>query len=982
LPDWTQDGLSLRNGDSWSSVGKEVRLVSGPIQVPDAWPIDETRLLLSLGGEGCVTLRQDGRESVRRIDWHHKSIRVESRHLDAVVRARPRGRFGHHQYDPRFRASLVWVDLDVTALRLLLLVVAEAAAAIADRDAVEELLCAAEVAVRRIDWPTGTREFVSRAATGDRLGSLGPLPIEILAERPTFRSADRDSLVSTRGRLLEDLDQLRTHYPKRGAFALLGHVHIDLAWLWTMSETELKVESSLAEACHLLGRYPEYQFVQSSAQFYDYAEHAAPEIFDQVAALVRSGRWHPVGGMWIEPDVILSTGEGLVRQLVHGQRYFREKFGVKCEIGWLPDTFGFPSCLPQLLLGAGIRTFFTTKLKMNDTTEFPHDVFWWEGRDGSRILTVMSHGPRGYNVTVDPGVIVRSWDSYEARRRHREGVLCLGYGSGTSPDEEMLDRVELVNRLPHVPALRFREAGEYFDQIGSEARELGDSVPTWVGGLYLEAHRGTYTAQGRTKSLYRRAVSRLLALEALLAVARMQGQAVRAALGPLWRVVLRAEFHDVLPGTSINEVHADAERELSRVLDEVESLLASSLAAIVGRGPGAAVAVFNPSAQARALRWTADRPFPNAQAVGEGWLYANRAKMVAPLACITYVPARSAGGVTATDHQLENEILVVTLDDDGHLVSVWDKQEHREVLTGTANMLTAYKDQSADWDAWELGQDHRRVGEVIGSVTAWEVVETGPHRAAVRITRRFRNSTIVQDIRLWAESRRIDFATRFDWHDRTWLVRAAFPVAVRAGFASLESAFGIDQYPTRSNTAFDQARYEVPGHRFCDVSQPDYGVALLNDGRYGYSVDGGTIGLSLLRSPIYPDPLADEGESTVRYALLPHRGALAGSEVLAEADELSNPLVVSVGDFPVDKDVRSLSFGGLPLSLSALKPSDDGDSVILRMYEPAGRCGVARVGPTPGWSITAETDLLEEKTGSPSMDFTPFAIRTWRLERG
>ena len=344
-------------------------------------------------------------------------------------------------------------------------------------------------------------------------------------------------------------------------------------------------------------------------------------------------------------------------------------------------------------------------------------------------------------------------------------------------------------------------------------------------------------------------------------------------------------------------------------------------------------------------------------------------------------------GPTASRRHLENALVRVELDDTGGLASVWDKAAGREALAGRGNQLWAYVDKPRLYDAWELDESYAGDGRELSEPESVELVERGPHRAAVRVRRRFRSSTIVQDIRLWANSPRVEFRTTMDWHDRHWLVKARFPLAVRADRAAFETAFGVVYRPTHRNTSWDAAKFEVPGHRFADLSEPGYGVALLNDGRYGYHAAGSELGISLLRSPVYPDPLADEGVHQFTYALLPHPGGWHEGGVLAEAEDLNRPLLTTVTGAAATgaagpASLRPLQVTGLPLGLGALKAAEDGDGFVLRCYEPHGARGAAAVAVPPGWELAGELDVLERPAGTPELSFTPFQVRTWSLVRG
>jgi alpha-mannosidase len=502
-----------------------------------------------------------------------------------------------------------------------------------------------------------------------------------------------------------------------------------------------------------------------------------------------------------------------------------------------------------------------------------------------------------------------------------------------------------------------------------------------VGELYLEYHRGVLTSQGRTKRLNRRAERDLAAAEVLAGLAALAGGAQPASLEPLWRTLMVNQFHDILPGSSIGDVYARTERELAEVAAAADDAARGALAEIAtwagGEGlPG--LLIVNPDLNARPVRLESADPLPGGQAAEAGFVLVSAAT-VSPLGILTGRPAPAAG-VKVDGRSLENDVLRVEFGDDGTLARVFDKRVGREVLAGRGNQIWAYHDQSRDYDAWDIEGDYQRRGEEIEAGDI-EIVEAGPQRGALRITRRVKNSTLVQSVRLWANSARIDFATRFDWRDRRILIKARFPLAVRAEAATFECAFGVHHRPTHANTSWDAARFEVACHRFVDLSEPGYGVALLNDGRYGCHARGSELGLSLLRSPILPDVMADEGVQDITYALLPHADDWIAGGVLAEAEDLNRPLFHRPLDRAADGEHAGLKARGPNLALAALKPAEDGGGLILRVYESCGGRGPIAVEPPPGWRVAGEVSLLEDALAAPDPTIGPFQIRSFRLVR-
>jgi alpha-mannosidase len=448
--------------------------------------------------------------------------------------------------------------------------------------------------------------------------------------------------------------------------------------------------------------------------------------------------------------------------------------------------------------------------------------------------------------------------------------------------------------------------------------------------------------------------------------------------------VLRNEFHDILPGSSIREVYQLAESELSGVVEAGRAVTGARLGEIAGRlaggGDRPAVLAVNPDLSPRPLRLVSSEKLPGGQAVEGGSVLAG-AREVPGLSAAVVVDPAPAEGLSVGEGWLENAQVRVELGKDGTLARVFDKRHGREALADRANQIWAYVDKPRNWDAWDIEEGYARQGEEVIADGPAEVIETGPHRAALRIRRRFRDSAIVQIVRLWANSARIEIATDIDWHERRVLLRARFPLAVRADVATFECAHGVIRRPTHRNTSWDRARFEVAGHRFADLSERGYGVALLNDGKYGHSVEGNVLGLSLLRSPVFPDPHADEGRQSFTYALLPHEGDWLEGGVLAEAEDLNQPMPCRPVRAGGEAEWRAVEVRGLSLGLSALKPAEDGGALILRAYEPAGGRGPADIVLPEGWRLGEAVDLLEEPGGREGSGFLPFELRSWKVER-
>jgi alpha-mannosidase len=768
----------------------------------------------------------------------------------------------------------------------------------------------------------------------------------------------------------------------------VGHAHIDTAWLWPLRETVRKCTRTFASAVTLMDEYPEYRFACSQAVQYAWMEEHQPELFARIAEKVAEGRFLPVGSMWVEADANLPSGESLARQLVWGRRWFLDHFGDGVEPGnrivWIPDVFGYAGNLPQLMAQAGCEFFLTQKLSWNQTNAFPHHTFWWEGIDGTRIFT---HFPPAdtYNGEVVPSELAFAVRNLRDKGRVTRSMYLFGHGDGGGgPTREMLERARRVRGddgrgLDGLPRLEIEPPSEFF----VAARDENADAPVWRGELYFEMHRGTYTSQAKTKVGNRRGELALRELELWTAPGAPTGaEAPLADLERLWKVLLTHQFHDIIPGSSIAWVHDDTEAAHAELLAEVEDRIRSGLHP---RPPDGTDVDQNGVGVANAA------PFPLAGVVAtdDGPVWAE-----APAHGIGTSSLELPAGVEVArvegdaDHVvLANGLLTVSIAPDGTLASVLDHRAQREVLAGPGNVLQLFPDHPNVYDAWDLDAHTLRAEpERLTAVEHLEVVELHPMRVAVRVRRAFGSSTVEQTYVLAAGSRRLDVVTDVDWQEREALLKVAFPLELRADDARYDVQYGHVRRPTHRNTSWDAARFEVCGHQWADVSEPGFGVALLNDGRYGHDCVGDatstTMRLSLLRAAGYPDPDADRGSHRVTYSLLPHDGTLA--EVLPEAWALNVPArPVTAAAAP---SVASVDHPGVVVT--AVKAADDGSGdLVVRLHEVLGcRARTVLRVAVPATAAVA-CDLLERPLGSAepvdrgslALELRPFEVRTLRL---
>lgn len=1034
--DWATREMKL--GDFWPTATVPA-LLWAETSVPECWAGETVELELWLGGEGFVQLSNGVTGG---LDPFHRSFPVagkarggEALRVEAEVV--PKSLLGSNVAEPRLvRAHLVVPEKEVRALARDLTVLSEACAVLDGHEAVPHLLDAFDftIATLSVAWPTATDVTVSRYLeryrdhVGDGIQDLprhyaekaldvtreggepwslppAPRPLEPLPEEA------RETVRKARRALSERLEQIKERYPSAGNLALTGHAHLDLAWLWPVEETRRKARRTFSSVLGLMDRYEDFVFNQSSAQLYAWVEEEDPEMFRRIKERVADGRWEPVGGSWVEPDCQMIGGESFARQLLYGQRYFREKFGRCSEVAWLPDTFGFSPAIPQLLRGAGLTGFFTYKLNWSESNEFPHDLFEWEGLDGSRVLAHTFKNPGAdYNGDVSPDELFGTWENFKGKRHHHESLFSFGWGDGGGgPTAKMLENYARLEGFPALPRLRMTRVDEFFASLPKKG------LPRWVGELYLELHRGTLTTQGEIKKLNREAEHRLLEAEIFASIASLYGIPYPSeVLEGSWKKLLLSQFHDILPGTSIPAVYEDIRLRLKEAVEATKEVRNAALRSRA-RGDGGmskGVLVANAALQPRPLSVllkdvhatgatdATGNSLP-VQQTDEGLLVHHPQHLVPGLGYIVlYQNSKESEAVTSVSVAqrgggalVENEYLRVEVGRDGMLHAVYDKEAGREVLDGRGNQLWVYTDKPRQWDAWDIEAAYESEGEGLSGSVQVMVTEAGPLRGAVRVERTWRGSHIIQTYKVLSGSRRIDIETEIHWHERQVLLRALFPVQVRSHEATFETMFGAVRRPTHHNTAWDTARFEVAAHRFCDLSEPGYGVSLLNDGKYGHSVYDNVLGISLLRSPLYPDPYADEGEHRFTYSLFPHLGSWEEGGVVGEAFSLNSPLcpvVVSPEETHAPQEASFVVAEGIELGLGALKQAEDGGALILRLYEPHGARGTATLRFDTRVAKVGRTNLLEDSIEEElavegeevRFEVRPFEVVTLRLEFG
>ncbi|MFZ4809883.1 MAG: alpha-mannosidase [Ilumatobacteraceae bacterium] len=751
----------------------------------------------------------------------------------------------------------------------------------------------------------------------------------------------------------------------------VGHAHIDSAWLWPVRETIRKCARTFASAVRLMDEYPDYRFVCSQAVQYQWIEDRYPALFERIREKVANGQFVPVGGMWVEADMNLPSGESLVRQFVHGQRYFESRFGIRCREVWIPDVFGYPASMPQIYAAAGCERFITQKLSWNKQNRFPHNTFWWEGIDGTRVLT---HFPPvdTYNAEVVGPEMVFSQRNFQDHGWSDWALMPFGYGNGGGgPTREMVERARRMTDLDGAPRLTIGTSDEFFDHLDVEVA-AGAPVPVWRGELYFEMHRGTLTSQIETK-LGNRRCERLLR-EAELWWATIGGAVpaeVADEIDALWKAILLQQFHDIIPGSSIAWVHADAEAEFAQVAARAEVLIAGALDQL--RGGVAVVANAATRARTEVIVHDGAPIVVSAPGLGLGSLAAES------------IDDR----VVVTERSMANHHLAVQWDLDGSIVSIIDVVRGREVLpTGRAISVDLAPDHPVEYDAWDVESWTIEQSQPVGGVTSVSLVHDSPLLARLEVSRAFGASTMTTTYVLRAGSARLDIEFDIDWNEREQLLSLMVPIDVRASEAVCGIQFGNVRRPTHPSSPWDAAKFEVCAHGYVDVAEPNFGVAVLNDGRFGHSLFDGGVRVSLLRAARYPDPDADQGRHRVTISVRPHGPGL--HDVLREAEALELPLRVvdgSAGD-ALSTPVVTVDHPGV--TVSAVKRADDGSGdLIVRLYEACGDRVEVALYTTDGIRSAQWCNALEEPLSAIDVTDTflavplrPFQLATLRLQPG
>lgn len=791
----------------------------------------------------------------------------------------------------------------------------------------------------------------------------------------------------------------------------IGHTHIDVAWLWTLSVTEDKSVRSFSTVLELMNRYPEYLFMSSQPQLYQYVKNNAPEVYEGIKQRVAEGRWEVEGSFFVEPDCNLSSGEALVRQVLYGKRFFKKEFDKDNRILWLPDVFGYSAALPQIMKKSGIEYFMTTKISWNEVNKMPYDTFYWKGIDGTKILThfiptrnyILPNGSSTgaeehqnfyttYVGEMCPRHIMGGWQRYQQKNLNKEALCAYGWGDGGGgPTADMLEQQRrMAYGIPGCPRTQQSTAIDFFNNLKKDL--ASKNVPIWSGELYLEYHRGTYTSMARNKKWNRRGEFALTNSETEAVLAGKLCGAEYPDLQEGWEILMRNQFHDILPGSSIYEVYEDSKAEYERlfaITGQQEKKHLQMLADGVGQ-----TIVWNPNGQNMSgfVTLEQDDEHFTTQKTADGkylaWAENVPAKGYAALKQVD--PKR--GTVSISENRVETPFAQIQFNENGHITSWYDKVAGRQVLQEgqKGNVLMTYEDKPFQFDNWNLQDYYKEKSWPVEDLRSVQIVENGPYRYALKFTWQYLDTPISEIVYFYANSPRVDFSFWADWKEDQLVLKALFPLEVNTTEATFEIQYGNVKRPTVYNTSWDTARFEVCHQKWMDISEGGYGVSLLNDCKYGVSVEENVVGLTLLKSGRYPNPVADREVHEAVYSLLPHMGSWQDAGVVAEAYRLNNPMVAviprqSLGNLP--KEYSIVSHDCRNIMVESVKKAEDSEATVIRLYEFENRKTnvTLKLGSAAGkiWLsnlMEEKQTLLAENTDTVSLIAEPFAIETILIE--
>ena len=778
-----------------------------------------------------------------------------------------------------------------------------------------------------------------------------------------------------------------------GVFCI-GHTHIDVAWLWTYAQTREKTQRSFSTVLSLMERYPEYKFMSSQPQLYEYLKEESPKTYERVKKAVAEGRWEPEGAMWVEADCNLISGESMIRQILFGKKFFREEFGKESEILWLPDVFGYSAMMPQILKKTGVNAFVTSKISWNDTNMMPHDTFLWQGIDGTEIFSYFltaqdSHlnNPVRYTTyvgNITPRQVLGTWERYQDKAYNTSVALTYGYGDGGGgPTEEMLEaQRRTARKIPGIPKTVTAHPSEFIKTAKENFEnniKLLPETPRWVGELYLENHRGTYTNAAKNKKFNRKSELLLGRAEALSAFGMFMGEEYpEKEFYSLWHDVLLNQFHDVVPGSSIKEVYDDTDKMYERILSDGEKLFDSAFLSVAKNiKTKKGLLVYNPNS------FTASG---KVNAGGEEIFVRD----VPAFGWKNIVPEKKECSVKIEGLTAENEFFRITLSESGAVTSLYDKRNARETVKKDSGGIryVLSEDRPFNHDAWNIERYSAYKTYEADTKAEISAFSSGASKGFI-VKSVIGKAEITEKIRLYDEIDRVDFDVRILWNEDHYLLRKVFPFDVKTDKLNCDIGMGYVERTGHDNTSWDEAKFETVMHKWADVSEPGFGVSVINDSKYGVGSRGGEIAVSILKAASYPNPESDRGEHTFGFSVYPHEGRFTESRLFCHAYEFNNPLIVkecddNEGDLPGEFSL----LGAHGAIIETVKKAEDSDDIIIRLYEPEGKRMKAKICFGFDFKEAYFTDICENEekkakviSGTIETELSPFEIVTLKIKK-
>ena len=1007
----------LHEDDHWKCGLCDTYWFSADVEVPASWQGGHVCLELDFGGEALVRINgrivsavtsylQDNKQQRNRVNIDPSLIGTTI-HIEAECAL---NYLEFYYLDPRTSKKCLhgkqWVEYTLRKTRLVLVddeIEAYYFDAMVAYEALDELKYDYD-RVRRgnVKMPGEIRDFMYHNGGDSYLHSR---VLEALQRSLTHLDVDlgTEALIASipeAARILKE-GLAAIEYTPRGHVVFTGNSHIDTAWLWPLKETIRKAAKTFANTLALMDQYPNHVFAASQPWQYAQVKKYYPELFKKIRQRVQEGRWELIGNSWVEADSNVPSGEALVRQLLYGREFFLKEFGKASDVYWMPDVFGYSWALPQIIKRSGMKYFFTAKLNNSDLNRFPHTLFEWQGTDGTRIPAYLQR--MGYNGEVNPHHANHTWREFDQKNVTETMFQTYGYGDGGGgATYQMLEYAPRIEHFPGLPDTSIDRTEAFFSTVPEKG------LPVWNDEMYYEFHRGTYTSQAFVKKSNRKGELALRETEMAASLSEMllKGEYPMEEITESWKLLLLNQFHDIIPGSSIHAVYEDCKRDYAEMFRLQASAQQKALSALTGAIDTKAdsVVVYNFLSWKRgglvelnvgrekkyvqgakcALRQTAEGDY----------ILSFLAEDVPSMGWKTYAltggEAADEVAMSASERVLDNGLLRVTLDENGLISSIWDYESEREILAGRGNLLTVFEDKPEVESAWNIDIEYKNKFWNLEKADSIEAVECTPVRAAVKVVRSFNKSTVTQTIALYPNSRRVDFITHADWQETEKMLKAAFPVDILSPKATYEIAYGAIERTTHENTSWDRAKFEVAAHKWGDLSEGGYGVALMNDCKYGYDVKENVMRLTLLRSPIYPDPVADRGEHDFTYSLYPHAGGWREGGVVRAGYELNVPLTAAVtgahaGALPAE--CEWIHVDGEGAVVEAFKKSQDGEGWILRIYEANGGRGKVCVRTAFGLNEVWETNLMEEKEARIEAErdgfcfaIKPHEIRTFLIQ--